>query len=267
MPFAQTANGLQLSYGVTGSGSLAIIFQHGWASTGHHFDQMLAQLPEEGRRYIALDLAGHGASTDHAQAHGIEPYARQLLAVADHAGAARFVTVGHSMGGKINQYLRLIAPDRLLGQVSIAPSPAGLVLEEASDTTINYLASMSGNPEGMAGVLRGIVTVPLSDEFIASWSTTAARTSSAVLAATLRSIAHTDFESELVAGGVIVPTLAIAGRHDPIYALDKVETRVRREAPHAVVRVLDCGHDVPNERPREAALLLDGFLAALESSR
>lgn len=265
MPIVHMADGLDISYEVRGEGPLAVVFQHGWGSTSRFFDRMLEHLPVEGRTFVALDLAGHGASSDHRDAHGVEPYARQLLAVADHAGLSRFVTVGHSMGGKFNQYLRLIAPDRLSGSVSLAPSPAGLATEEASDEAIGYLASLSGNPEGMAAMLRTLMTQQVPDTVVTSWAESAARIPSSVLAASMRAIGHTDFENELVASGVVPPTLVIAGRNDPIYALDKVRERIQREAPHAVFRVLDCGHDIPNERPLESALLVDGFLAAIGS--
>lgn len=259
----RTPDGLELAYEVAGEGPLAVILQHGWASTRQHFELMLAHLPRQGRTYVCLDLAGHGESGDRPNAHSVAAYSAQLLAVADHLRLPRFVTVGHSMGAKFNQHLRLSAPARLLGQVAIAPSPAGLATEEASDEVIEQMSSLSGQPAGMEGMLRGLITAPVPDAFITKWAERAARIPASVLAASMRAIAQTDFEADLVSRGSKPPTLVIGGAADPIYVADAVTRRVARETPYATLRMLDCGHDVPNERPYETALLIDGFLAGL----
>ncbi|EJN05839.1 alpha/beta hydrolase [Phyllobacterium sp. YR531] len=265
MPIAKSVHGIQLSYEVTGDGPLVVVFQHGWGSTVRHYDAILKHLPVEGRKFITVDLAGHGASTNHDDAHGVAAYAQQLIDVVNDAGCDKFVTVGHSMGAKFNQYLRLIAPDRLLGQVSLAPSPAGFALEEATDEAINYLASNSGNPAGFEGVLRSLITEPVPEDFIKSWAAEAARIPSSILAASMHCIGHTDFEGDLAKSGAVVPTLVLAGKRDPIYHMDKVAERIPREAPHAVLRFMESGHDIPNERPLETSLIVDGFLSAIQS--
>jgi pimeloyl-ACP methyl ester carboxylesterase len=51
--------------------------------------------------------------------------AHDVLAVVDAVGATRFVAVGHSMGGKLAQYLPLLEPDCVQGLVLVASPSAG----------------------------------------------------------------------------------------------------------------------------------------------
>jgi pimeloyl-ACP methyl ester carboxylesterase len=266
MAFTTTSDGVRIAYESAGDGPLNVIFQHGWASTGAHFDLLRKELPLKGRRFAWLDLAGHGASEDSATAHTVESYAKQMLAVANALGMKNFVTVGHSMGAKYALYLRTIAAERLQGQISIAPTPAGLVQEEASDEIIAQYSSLSGSVPGMVQAFKMLITAPVSDVVVNGWAERAARIPAHVLASSMRAFARTDFEKQLDNSGRTPPMLVIAGAKDPIYPGDKIGARVSRETPNASFRLLDCGHDVPNELPYETALMVDGFLAGVAHS-
>ncbi len=77
----------------------------GWVST----------LARAGRRVIALDNRGHGASAklyDKAQ-YDPDIMARDALALLDHLGIARADLMGYSMGGRIGACLAVQAPERL----------------------------------------------------------------------------------------------------------------------------------------------------------
>jgi len=263
MRTARTPKGIQVVYWARGAGPLGVIFQHGWASVGAHYDALREHLPEEGRTFVTLDLAGHGSSSDAADAHSVESYSAQLLAVADAVGFERFVTVGHSMGAKFCQYLRIIAPQRLIGQVALAPMPASATRQAANEGEIEQFASLAGNPAALAQVLSRIVTRPVAPEVLQKWVANAARISKDVLAASMRAYSREDFAARLPRSAP--PTLVIAGNQDPIYPSNSVLEHTRRETPGAVFRSFDCGHDPPNELPREVALLIDGFLAGLNA--
>src|SRR2546430_17131841 len=51
--------------------------------------------------------------------------AHDVFSVADDTGARQFVVVGHSMGGKLAQYLPLVDPARVEALVLVASPPAG----------------------------------------------------------------------------------------------------------------------------------------------
>jgi len=94
----------------------ALILGNSLASDGASWDAAAALLCKH-FRVIRFDARGHGASTLAATARGIdysiELLARDTLAVADAAGAARFHYVGVSIGGMIGMWLGRHAGQRL----------------------------------------------------------------------------------------------------------------------------------------------------------
>jgi pimeloyl-ACP methyl ester carboxylesterase len=57
------------------------------------------------------------------------------------------------------------------------------------------------------------------------------------------------------------PPLVVGGLHDAMFRPDAVRDGIAAPPPNARVELLDCGHDVPIERPRELAALIETFLA------
>lgn len=87
----------------------------GWVST----------LTRAGRRVIAIDNRGHGASGKLYDAEAYHPalMAGDALALLDHLGLQRADVMGYSMGGRIGAYAALAAPERvrslILGGIGI----------------------------------------------------------------------------------------------------------------------------------------------------
>jgi pimeloyl-ACP methyl ester carboxylesterase len=73
---------------------------------------------------IAPSYRGHGDSDKPATGYTLDQLAQDVLAVADAAGAQRFVLVGFSKSGKFAQYIAAVHPQRVLGLVLIGPVPA-----------------------------------------------------------------------------------------------------------------------------------------------
>jgi pimeloyl-ACP methyl ester carboxylesterase len=80
----------------------------------------------------------------------------------------------------------------------------------------------------------------------------------------MRVFARSDFEAELLSAPPAPPTFVIGGSADPFYPPAHLKARIAIENPGVALTVLDCGHDPLHEVPREAALLVDGFLAAMQ---
>ena len=81
-----------------------------WVGTG-----WTRTLAEDGRRAVAFDHRGHGASD---KPHEAARYATPLMAqdalrLLDHLGIARADVIGYSMGARVAAYLVLTAPDRV----------------------------------------------------------------------------------------------------------------------------------------------------------
>lgn len=263
MPFTQSKDGTKIGYSVQGAGPLGVVFVHGWSCSGTTWNQVISELPSDGRRFVRVDLRGHGDSARDGLEHSVQRYAEDIVAAADAAGLERFVTVGHSMGAKYAQYLRVIARDRLTGQVAICPTPATIVEEEADEQTIAAMSANSGNVEGFVGVLNYITKAALPENIVRPLAEEAAQLSREVLAAAMRAFATTDVTDEITGAGDPPPTLVIGGTADPFYPPDRLKARIAIENPQATLAVLDSGHDPLHETPRELSSLINGFLAAL----
>jgi pimeloyl-ACP methyl ester carboxylesterase len=81
------------------SGKPGLIFIHGGAAHAHWWS-FIAPLFATEYRVAAIDLSGHGGSGRRAAGYPRETWAREVLAVARHAGFdGPPILVGHSMGG------------------------------------------------------------------------------------------------------------------------------------------------------------------------
>ncbi|HSK98351.1 MAG TPA: alpha/beta hydrolase [Euzebyales bacterium] len=87
-----------------------------WAIVG---DQVCNELT-----LIAPDLRGRGDSGQLPGPYGMAQHARDLLAVADHAGAPEVVVAGHSMGGFVATVFATMFPERTAGVVLVDGGPA-----------------------------------------------------------------------------------------------------------------------------------------------
>lgn len=111
------SDGVEIAYVDEGDGD-PIVLLHGFASNitfNWHDPGWIRHLVRDGRRVIAMDHRGHGAS---AKLHNQEDYgapimcedARRLL---DHLGLERADVMGYSMGARITAFLALAHPDRV----------------------------------------------------------------------------------------------------------------------------------------------------------
>src|SRR5438876_63528 len=124
MATVRTDDSVELCYRTVGDGPLNLLFMHGWGGSGSYFDGMLQYLDLARLRVGTFDWRGHGASDKVEHGFTLDCFTRDALAVADAAGMKSFVLVGFSMAGKFAQYLTCHVPERVLGQVLIAPAYA-----------------------------------------------------------------------------------------------------------------------------------------------
>ncbi len=129
MPHAVSYDGIALHYEVHDftkpwEEAPTVLQQHGFGRSGRLW---FSTVPYLARRYqlICPDFRGLGrSSTDFDPATGItvENYLKDLLAVADHAGAGRFHLVGESIGGTAGYAFAARHPERLR-TLSVLASP------------------------------------------------------------------------------------------------------------------------------------------------
>jgi pimeloyl-ACP methyl ester carboxylesterase len=113
-----SADGVPISYEVSGSGEPTLVFVHGWSCDGRYWR---AQVPHFSRhhRVVTLDLAGHGHSGLGRQDYTLAAFGRDVQAVVEAVGAERVILVGHSMGGSVSAHAARLMPDRVAGIIGV----------------------------------------------------------------------------------------------------------------------------------------------------
>ncbi len=161
-------------------------------------------LKDVGRRVIALDNRGHGASTklyDPAAYHSVR-MAGDVAALLDHVGVGRADVMGYSMGARITAFLALEAPQRLRSAIF-----GGLG---------SHLVGGIGVPDSVAEALEAPSLAAVTDPRARMFRAFAEQTKSDLraLAACLRGSRQTLTREEIAA--IRLPALVAVGSLDPI---------------------------------------------------
>ena len=250
---------VEIAYRVEGGGPTDVPFMHGWAGSGAYFDETVEQLDGSRLRSITFDIRGHGASGRAETGYTLDQLADDVIAVADAAGASRFVLVGFSMSGKFVQYVSCAYPDRVLGQVLVAGCPV-VALPLPPELLADWYGR-EGDAGRMAEIVSQYATQPVRQEVLERCGREAARVPLAALRGTLELVTSVSFTDRL--GEQTVPTLVVGGRDDAIFSPEALAEAVVAPVRGARLEVLDCGHELPVEQPRLLASLIDEFVAEL----
>ncbi len=259
MSAVTTDDGVAISYATVGEGPPDLLFMHGWAGSGRYFDATIEHLDLTRLRAVTYDLRGHRESDPSTDGYTLDGIAADALAVADAAGLEQFVMVGFSMSAKFGQYVSVLAPDRVIGQILIAGCPTGEI-PLPREMTDDWL-SREGDPVGLAQVAEPFMTRPVEPAVMQRFGEDAATIGRAALEGTLNAVMTTSFTDRLAS--ITAPTLVIAGGGDAMFPPDALRAAVVAPLAQARLEIIDCGHEIPIEAPRELAALIDAFLADL----
>ena len=102
----------------------------------------------------------------------------------------------------------------------------------------------------------------MDEDALARFGREAALVPREVLEGTMSACIATSFADRVP--GVSTPTLVVGGAHDPIFTPDGLRTTMVDAIPRARLALLDCSHEIPLERPRELAAVIEAFLAGLD---
>jgi pimeloyl-ACP methyl ester carboxylesterase len=89
-----------IAYEVRGSGSVALVFVHGWSCDRTYWGAQIEPFSRE-FQVVAVDLAGHGESGHERKAWTLGAFGEDVAAVVEELGCERVVLIGHSMGGDV----------------------------------------------------------------------------------------------------------------------------------------------------------------------
>ncbi len=199
-------DGVEIAFVDEGAGE-PIVLVHGFASNKEInwvAPGWVTTLTRAGRRAIALDNRGHGASDklyDPASYHSAI-MAEDVRALLDHLGLPRADVMGYSMGARITAFLALAHPDRLRAAVL-----GGLGFR---------LVEGVGLPDTIAAALEAPSLADVKDPTAYLFRAFAEQTKSDLhaLAACMRGSRQTLSRSELA--GIAVPVMVAVGENDPI---------------------------------------------------
>lgn len=257
----RTDDGIDIAYTAAGNGRCALLLMHGWggAGSGHSWSEVMKHLDLTGLHVIAADLRGHGRSDRPAGGFTLERFARDMIAVADHAGIRGFVAVGYSMSGRWAQWMSCQMPDRVVAQVLIAPAPASTL--PLADELVERWIQDARDRERFETFVGQFTKDRLAPEILDAYFHDASGASPEALRESLNMCRTGDFSSSLAA--TRAPTLVLAGSADPLFSPGFLHQEVVARIPGARLAVLDCGHEIPLEKPLETAALIEAFLAGL----
>ena len=204
---ANFANGaVEIAYLDEGEGE-PIALVHGFASTKEtNWVQpgWVTMLTRAGRRVIALDNRGHGASSKlyDPSAYHSAAMAEDVRALLDHLGLGRADVMGYSMGARITAFLTVNHPARVRSAIF-----GGLGIR---------LVEGVGLPESIADALEAPSLADVQDPTGQMFRSFAQQTKSDLraLAACIRGSRQTISRAE--AGGIRVPVLIAIGTKDQI---------------------------------------------------
>jgi len=199
-------DGVEIAFLDQGEGE-AIVLVHGFASTAHVnwvYPGWVATLVQAGRRVIALDNRGHGASSklyDPAAYHSAR-MADDVRALLDHLGLARADVMGYSMGARITAFFARAHPTRLRRAVL-----GGLGI---------HLVDGVGLPESIAEALEASSLADIRDPTGRTFRAFAEQTNSDLraLAACIRGSRQTLTRAEVTA--IRAPVLVAVGTEDAV---------------------------------------------------
>jgi 3-oxoadipate enol-lactonase len=256
LPVTRTDDGMSIAYHTHGTGPRNLVFLHAWSASGSYFDETIASLDPTAVRAITVDLRGHGDSDKTDTDLTWERLAQDVFAVADQVAADAFVAVGHSMGGKLAQYLPLVDPSRVQALVLVASPSAG---ELPTPTFVKEWVGLAGNPQQFVDTtITPYLRRPVPDHVLRRFGENAARIPRAYLEGTLNLVSSTSFIERL--DSVRIPALVVSSDQDPVHS---TESDIIALLPNARLEILDSGPEIPMELPAELAHLIEEFAAAL----
>jgi pimeloyl-ACP methyl ester carboxylesterase len=265
--------GASVNYVEIGEGE-PLLFIHGVSGCWQNWLENLPHFAAAGRRCVALDLPGFGASPMPEWPITMAAYGRLVREFCEELGLGGATLVGNSMGGLIATELALEAPDAFERLVLV--SAAGIIntwrpQERAVITAWGWRRiaplfadrgrQIVARPRLRSAVFASIVRYPnrLGDDILVEQIANGLREADGFEPA-LADLIGTDFREGL--SSIEMPTMIVWGLSDRVVPVAAAASYHRR-IPHSRLEIFErTGHVPQLERPLRFNALLDEFLAA-----
>ncbi len=111
-------DGVSIAYTVSGEGSPALIFIHGWMCDQTFWSAQVDAFAST-NTVVTVDIAGHGLSGTNREGWPLLAFGGDVQAVVEHLDLDEAVLIGHSMGGSTALEAARLMPDRVIGVVAV----------------------------------------------------------------------------------------------------------------------------------------------------
>ncbi|MCR6727824.1 alpha/beta fold hydrolase [Agrobacterium fabrum] len=223
------------------------------------------------RRVIAVDLPGHGQSSDTVdplRTYNFNGYADAISEVIEALGLDRFAILGHSLGGHIALELMRLLPEHaagtmIFGTPPIPPGPEGAALGFRPNPEFAYTGKQILSEKEIDMVIElALGSDAVHDTF---WKNAVKRTdgrSRQLMIDAALSGRHSDQRTLVETSPV---PLAIVNRaDDPVINLEYIDSLTFANLWNCgAVRVENAGHGLHWQRHKEFNVLLDNFLTTI----
>ena len=259
----KTTDGTRIFYRTVGEGPRTLLFLHGWGGTGSgaFWDAVVQHIDPRGLRLVLADLRGHGRSDHTRDGFTTERFAQDLFEVADDVRASELVVVAYSMSGRWAQWMACSRPERVRGQILIAPAPA-TALPLTEDMLDDWIRTTRAR-DTFTGFVRQFTKVLPPTEIVDEYFASLHASPEHALRESFRMCCQPGFTDRL--STTRAATLVVGGLHDPMLTPDYLRQEVVQKIPGARLALLDCGHEIPIELPSELAALIEAFGAGVAS--
>ncbi len=269
MPEVTIADGVTLAYDERGDqDAQPLVLIHGVSMSRRYFHRQMEPLSTR-YRVIAVDLRGHGDSSDAPAGHTIPHYARDLERFLAALGVDRPVLLGWSMGAFVlHDYVKQFGTDGLAGVIVSGEAatdfkwdgfPHGM-LDLA--TLHEFMSDIQEDHEGFIGHLVPEMFHQDQDPADTEWMVSEClKLAIGGLTAILFDQSVQDYRETVKQ--IDVPTLILWGRHDAILPASGADD-LKQRIPHAeVVMFEDSGHCPFLEEADKFNGAVEEFVAAL----
>lgn len=242
-----------------GSGPLKVLMLPAWYCTAESWYQTVSWL-DPAKYTVALpDYQGHGTRLDEGGDYSIRGIGQDMIKAVDSLGWTSYAVVGHSMGGKVAQYLLAADAGRANTMVGVMPvMPGPLVLDE--DTRQMMLSSV-GDGSVRAGIFQWSTGARYS-EYVGNKIADESLSGTTPQAFREHFLAWADDDISADIEGISAPIKILIGEHDSSITEEAIRQDFLPHYPNAELEVLAAtGHYPVIEIPVALASAIDRFLS------
>ena len=249
----------EITYYTQGEGSCVVLL-HGFLENSSMWQFLMPLLPKS-KKYVAIDLPGHGASECIGFVHSMEEMAEVVNAVLLEIGVRKCTLVGHSLGGYVTLAFAELFPEKFRKGI-LLHSTAQADSDERKANRDKAIEIAKKNPKLFARTL--FQSLFASEEVIKTFENDiqnqtleAEKTSAKGIVAALSGMKMRP-DREVLLHFASGPFLLIIGNQDPVIPFETYKEQIAaRNTEH---KIIACGHMGHIEAREEVAQAIKEFL-------